>query len=711
MMKEKYIDYLIDGVKVNFDKTNDKITKVINEGAKESYTADGLLSIVTMDLVLHRELNEPYRLNRSYEAIKKVLTLYNIYQKKNNNLKPIFNRMFGLPSFCKIMIYLNENGKTTKKDLDEAYNLLVDIGNWTVDYPEWGTHNRATARATAMYWSWKLFPNREMSHVWYKTYLALINDNLSKWSIEDASTYHPIWIADIMEIPEEDTCKFPNHDLVIQYYLNMITYIQNPLFLSTEYGDGRLGSQWGVIVYILEQGATKYNNGVYRYVARKIFEKMKSTNEKNVYIGKQFNSIAYAISYVNDEILEKPPYLGSLEVMDDVIGKKIVLKNGLSNKNSTFLFYNYKDEICNSVLGRRNLDETICAPAEKNHHGHPDENSINLLTYKNSVLLKDGGYRERLDLLGAFRADFYHNKLIVRTGKYASLIEALHEEQHCNKVDTEKIYFYEFDDFDVLRTRIYDYKHNVIYDRAIEYLKNENIILVSDIVKINKKNQYLFSNQYYSQVINELGPGLYQTYYEMIGSDELKPGFDNDTSNRLLIYYPQHHGKFHTENIRRSYTTEKILSEYHEGELKKNDFFVTTTVLMPNENIVNMEIIESIKVKQDQKGVSISLDVKGKHYELCHKLDEYKGFIKNRRPMYQYSKSKVEYKNVESDALFIGVLETEKDYHYAFVSGSKVIFKGQKLFYIKGKSDFYQANMENKKHIGSYPVYEDAVKK
>ena len=81
-------------------------------------------------------------------------------------------------------------------------------------------------------------------------------------------------------------------------------------------------------------------------------------------------------------------------MLDDVIGKKVVFRNGW-DPASTYMLLNYRDEGDGGWLGRHYLRNTISVEEEKMHHGHADENSIVLLMDSASVLLHDAGLPER----------------------------------------------------------------------------------------------------------------------------------------------------------------------------------------------------------------------------------------------------------------------------------------------------------------------------
>jgi hypothetical protein len=147
-------------------------------------------------------------------------------------------------------------------------------------------------------------------------------------------------------------------------------------------------------------------------------------------------------------------------VLEDVIGKKVVFRNGW-DPTSTFLMLNYRDEGDGALLQRDYLRQTIPVEEEKMHHGHADENSICLLMSGGSVLLHDGGYRDDLPSgkWGAYRADYFHNRVVARKNKRAAgqdLFEFIRNSGANRKVQTQKIDFINFKDVDVSRPACVD---------------------------------------------------------------------------------------------------------------------------------------------------------------------------------------------------------------------------------------------------------------
>ena len=156
-------------------------------------------------------------------------------------------------------------------------------------------------------------------------------------------------------------------------------------------------------------------------------------------------SLIDAYRWADESITPQRPDSLSQEVLDDLVGKKVVFRNGWQ-PSSLYMLLNYCDEGQGGWLGREYLRQTITVEEEKMHHGHSDENSIVLLMNKGSVLLHDAGYRSDLPSgkYGAWRQDYFHNRVVARLNKRdknQSLLEFLQNSGAHRQVRTQKSTF------------------------------------------------------------------------------------------------------------------------------------------------------------------------------------------------------------------------------------------------------------------------------
>ena len=110
------------------------------------------------------------------------------------------------------------------------------------------------------------------------------------------------------------------------------------------------------MVAVLELGASVFHDGSFRWAARTLFETCKRRSD-TLSVGEAYY-LCDAHRWVDDSLMPTAPTGGSEEVLDDVIGKKVVFRNGW-DKASTYMMLNYRDEGDGGWLGRHYLRSTI----------------------------------------------------------------------------------------------------------------------------------------------------------------------------------------------------------------------------------------------------------------------------------------------------------------------------------------------------------------
>lgn len=272
-----------------------------------------------------------------------------------------------------------------------------------------------------------------------------------------------------------------------------------------------------------------------KYAAMRLYHSVMKPNmpRNNIWLAQIFYDCA---RWGDDTILPQAPAARSKEVLEDVVGKKIVFRDGYG-ENDTYLLLNYRDEGDGALLFRDYLRNTIPVEEQKMHHGHADENSIALLMSGGSVLLRDGGYRDFMPSgpLGAYRQDYFHNRVVVRKNKifkegeyrYANdrkpvagqgRLEFFRNSGAYRKVRTEKIDFLALKDFDLSRTRVTDDKIGYHHDRIINWVKDLNIFVVFDVLKFTVEDYYTAANLWHTRKILAQGDRWYDTVYDSLGA-------------------------------------------------------------------------------------------------------------------------------------------------------------------------------------------------
>ena len=312
---------------------------------------------------------------------------------------------------------------------------------------EWGRHNRAVLRAISLLLFAKLFPGHGSADHCIKLADMLFEDSLGNWSVEDATSYLGLWLNGIAEYTQYRGIWNFRIEQILSYYCHYYTAMLLPSGGLPEFGDTRFDSGTSSCLSLgaMELMAKRHNDGVLKYAIERQFRNM--VKNRTMDNGVQYErGMTNAFVWADDSIEPAEPELLSCEALDELVGKKVVFRDSWK-EDGVYLFYNYRDVGPYGKLTRDYLQNTIPVHAEKPHHGHADEQSICALCAGGAVLLRDGGYRDSFTTNGHYRADFYHNRLVMRNGrmfKEKGFLEYAENIGDYLPVRTEKIYFHQF---------------------------------------------------------------------------------------------------------------------------------------------------------------------------------------------------------------------------------------------------------------------------
>ena len=614
---------------------------------------------------------------------------------------PAIPNIFTFGKYVHAYASLQKHASLSKKERDILEDNIAESADFLVNFQEWGPMNRAMLRAEALLYAPKVMPDHPHQLKWAMLGQAIADDNWGKWEIEDASGYNAIWLYSLLgyaSYVREDESLYRTP--VMNYYFKYFLSLMSPAGIVPDFGDANWGSAWNRMIPFFEKGAAVYNDPGMRWAAAQYFRKYLDPmpERKSVFTAL---TISDAYRWANFDLPAKPPTGGSQEVLDDIVGKKVVFRNGW-DKNSTYLLYNYRDEGDGGWLFREYLRTTIPVEEEKMHHGHSDENSIVLLMKNNTVLLHDGGYRDFMPSgpFGAFRADYYHNRIAVRDGKitlgqnkgqyrYAtpnqeavpgqSMLGFFRNSGAYRQVRTQKIDFLTLDHYDMTRTRLIDDNLGYEMDRIVNYIKELDWFVIFDVIRFTRPNYLTMANLWHTRKIINQGPGWYVTTYDSLRN------LDVSGEERLLIYFP-YRSRLHegVENLKRYYQDEQVIYQLIGRHGYLNDLQAFVTVLIPHSKQKDihkfMAQVDMMDIDQFPSAVGIKINTGAKQYIIGAKLDMQKELIRDwRRPMYTYDSGKVRYGDYETDAYHLFVVEDAKKIHYAITGAVKITHKDQVL--------------------------------
>jgi hypothetical protein len=612
---------------------------------------------------------------------------------------PAISNFFILPPYCRAYMRIRDSGVVgvqTREKIERDLAFSLDHISY---FPEWGAHNRAMLRAESLLYGSLALAHHPHAGRWKQLAETLASDSLNQWEIEDATGYHGVWLYSLFSYADLSGQAGVLQSVQVKFYLDYFVQLLTPHGNIADFGDAHWNGGWERFVPVFEKAAALYHNPHYKYVAQQLatrgmariakYATNPELNKPVVYVGTGIGSaFTDAYRWADDSLKAEAPTSLSQEVLDDLVGKKIIFRNGWDEK-STMMLLNYRDEGDGGKLGRDYLRRNIPVEEEKMHHGHADENSIALLMSGGSVLLHDGGYRPDLPSgpFGAYRGDYFHNRVVTRVNKrdkQQDVFEFLRNSGAYRQVRTQKIDFLRFRDVDVSRTRLVDSDLGYQWDRVVTYVKKLDCFIVVDGLKALRGDYFTFTNLWHTRRILKAGDGKdqrwFDTQYDKIAADVLPTG------KALLVYFPENtFGKqIGTFGIPRHFQDETAIyqtvsSYYNQGD---TEFFVT--ILLPhaqNEDaLARLRQFQPLAVDKFGRAVGLEIDEGQEKTDLCIKLDLEMDLVReNIRPRYQYQLGRVKYGDLETDASYLFAKIGGERFAYSAATMTKIVFRGKTL--------------------------------
>lgn len=617
-----------------------------------------------------------------------------------------------LPDFFTVMRYLRAYdslkgaGVLSEKENRYIREEIAHSMAYVLGTQEWGPMNRTALRAESLAWAVRALPDHPETEKWEMQRKALGDDNWGNWQIEDATIYHGVWLYALLGYADAmgrlgELLDTPEMYYYAQYFLHLMC----PAGMIPDFGDANWMSNWPRFLVYFEAAANHYQDPGLKWAAATIARNFVDFG-KPENIGLAYNFLDCYL-WGTDSIGVQPPESLSEEVMEDVQGKKIVFRNGWTPKSS-FLLLNYRDEGDGGLNFRDYLRDTIPVEEEKMTHGHADENSIVLLMSGGSVLLHDGGYRDYMPSgpYGAYRQDYFHNRLCVRPEKIwmgqekgefrysirdavpgQNILDFLRNAGSYRKVRTQKVDFLTLDDFDYSRTRLLDESMGYEWDRVIVHIKTPELFVIFDIFKSRKEDYFTLANLWHTRKIVTRGEHWYDTAYDRIQNEGLS------TDTHLLIVFPMTHFRLEgTEQETRHYQEEILIHQTAAQHFESGETTGFMTVLIPHPQGESpekwLDKIRLIQTEPERAGLGVEIGTGDRRIVIGVKNDLRMDMARDwRRPRYTYEAGRIEFGNFETNGDFLFASISGSKLSYTIVNLTKAFYKNKPL--ILAKSSFY----------------------
>ncbi len=599
---------------------------------------------------------------------------------------PLFLNTFGIPVLAATLDNLRHCAEADAAELEWLGRELALTVEPVFSHPEWGAMNRAILRSCGLWYAASLLPEHPAATRWRQMAEIIAADNLDRWEIEDASTYHPIWLLYTIWYLELRGQRRRIGSPVYRWYFDYFSRLIAPHGTIPDFGDGDWRSAWFNFVPCFEAAAAELREPHYRWAAARIFRSCsEGRTHERIHLAEVASLLTLAHRWSDDSVPAEPPQEGSMEMLDDTIGKKVVFRTGWGPED-TYLLLNYREEPESGWLDRWYLRDTIPVEEEKMHHGHSDENSIAMLMSGGSVLLHDAGYRSGLPSgsFGAYRADYFHNRLVVRNvalAKEQGLFELLRNSGAYRAVRTQKIDFARLAKVDYSRTRLIDERQGYVWDRVIIFFRRDGEFLVVDGFSPLREDYFTVACLWHTQQVWRRENELIVGGYTRLAQEELKQ------DRRLMIRFAasprgRQRGLF---EIERHYATEYCFHEAQSGHFLRGRWSIFVTHLAPLGSSEDWETraraVEPVPTSWDDGAVAFRFRGRdGIPSTLLIKLDlDRERLSENVRPRYSYASGAVSAGELETDAHFAHVWEDEAGIGYSATVLTGLHWKGKAL--------------------------------
>jgi hypothetical protein len=707
--RDRYLAYARASADWMYDHTEEALTRW-----KETFdplnvfgyrAPGGLLEMAVIYSYLYEKEGTPEYASRA----KKVLLTYGDYRSaypaSSVELRPDYaDGVPALPDFFTVMRYiraydtLRRLGRLSPAEDARIQDLIAGSMRYLLRTQEWGPMNRAALRAESLAWAVKALPKHPDAPKWEMQRRALGDDNWGNWQIEDATIYNGVWLYSLLGYADargsmSELFKTPEMFYYAQYYLNLMS----PAGMVPDLGDAHWNSNWTHFLVFFEAAAAALKDPALKWAAGTIAAKFVDfSRPTSVGLG---TMLLDGYRWGSDEVDPSPPAGRSMEVMEDVQGKKIVFRDGWTER-SNYLLLNYRDEGDGGLNFRDYLRDTIPVEEEKMTHGHQDENSIALLMSGGSVLLHDGGYRDYMPSgpFGAYRQDYFHNRLCVRPEKIfwgqkegefrysvrdavpgQGLLEFMRNAGSYRRVRTQKVDFLTFDDFDYSRTRVVDDGWGFQADRVIVFVKDPGCYVVFDVFKALREEYFTLGNLWHTRKIHAQGDHWYDTGYDRIQNAELP------ADKRLLILFPMTgHRMEAVEPQKRHYQDEWTISQAAAQHFELGETAVFVTVLAPHGRDESpedwMERVSVLPVEPEPAATGVKIRSGDRELFIAVKNDLRRDMARDwRRPRYTYEAGRFKAGDFETNGdLVFGALRGGR-LDYTIVNLTKALFRGRTL--------------------------------
>jgi hypothetical protein len=665
----------------------------------------GLLEMSVIYSYLYEKEKRPEYAARAKQVLLTYGDYRSAYPESSINLRPDYaDGVPALSDFFTAMRYirtydtLRRLGRLSAAEAKKVSDIIAGSMRYLLRTQEWGPMNRSALRAETLAWAVRALPDHPDTPTWEMQRRALGDDNWGNWQIEDATIYNGVWLYSLLGYADaldkmREMFATPEMYYYAQYYLNLMC----PAGVVPDLGDAHWTSNWTHFLVYFEAAAAALKDPGLKWAAETIAAKFVDFSQPTS------SGLGYMLldcyRWGTDAVKAAVPTAPSMEVMEDVQGKKIVFRNGWSPLSS-YLLLNYRDEGDGGLNFRDYLRDTIPVEEEKMTHGHADENSLVLLMSGGSVLLHDGGYRDYMPSgpYGAYRQDYFHNRLCVRPEKIfwgqkegqsrysvrdavpgQTLLEFMRNAGSYRPVRTRKVDFLSFADFDYSRTRVVDDGWGYQADRVVVYVKDPECYVVFDIFKALREDYFTLGALWHTRKVHARGDHWYDTGYDRIQTAVLPE------DKRLLVLFPSTEARMEgVEPEKRHYQDEWLIHQSWAQHFELGETCAFVTVLIPHDAQDDPRAwagrVSPLPAEPAGRAAGVVIKSGDRDIVVGVKNDLRMDMSRDyRRPRYTYDAGRIKFGGLETDGDFVFASTRAGSLDYTIVNLTKALHNGKTL--------------------------------
>ena len=314
------------------------------------------VSMAYVNACLYKATGEQKYADRSRRYLVEISTYLKFYDLKKlaqlNQFKktiPPVGNLFVTPNYIKAFLVMRDTGQLSAKDKKTIINNIAVSCDWAIDWQEWGAMNRGILRGETFYLAWLAAPDHPSAPKWKMVAETTLKDCWGSWEIEDAAHYNAIYLYSLFSVIEytDDASVFNEeaffNEAVTRYMMQFYTRLFAPNGMIPDFGDAYLFSNWPRWIAIFEKGAAMYHDPEIKYAATRLVRTQWQFTPEKRYSSHLAQIAMDCYRNADFELHPVEPPQSSEIVLDDLVGKKIVFRDGYE-PNDTYMLVNFKNE-------------------------------------------------------------------------------------------------------------------------------------------------------------------------------------------------------------------------------------------------------------------------------------------------------------------------------------------------------------------------------